>query len=217
MTGLAQPARLPGNAQLAPGEQIQMGGRFMYSTAVFYAHTELVLTSRRLYASRPNMAFGFIPVGSSNSAYPVENIAGVSSGTKFDILGVLFGVVGIGAGVLALMIPGAAILGLLLVALGLLVIVGAPKQAISVMNSGGGEIRFPVSFFERQRTVEFANAVSQTLARGAAAPRQAPLAFAQPAADDPAARLQRLEALRGQGLISDAEFAAKRAEVLEGI
>ena len=28
-------------------------------------------------------------------------------------------------------------------------IIGAPKQAIEVMNSGGGLIRFPVSVFER--------------------------------------------------------------------
>ena len=48
--------------------------------------------------------------------------------------------------------------------LGLASIIGAPKQAIDVMNSGGGRISFPVSVFERDRTVEFANRVSEALA-----------------------------------------------------
>ena len=214
MTGNAQPARLPGNAQLAPGEQIQMGGRFMYSTVVFYVHTELVLTNRRLYASRPNMAFGFIPVGTQNAAYPVENIAGVSSSTRFDILGVIFGIFAILAGVVAALIPGLVFwLGILLIVFGVLFIVGAPKQSVDVQNSGGGNIAFPVSFFERSRTVAFANAVSQTLAHGAAAGRpSAPAAMAP--AGDAEARLRQLEGLRSQGLISDAEYTAKRSEVL---
>lgn len=214
MTGTPQPARLPGNAQLAAGEQIQMGGRFMYSTVVSYAHTELVLTNRRLYASRPNMAFGFIPVGTQNAAYPVENIAGVSSSTRFDILGVVFGVFAILAGIVAAMIPGLVFwLGILLIVFGVLFIVGAPKQSVDVQNSGGGNIAFPVSFFERSRTVEFANAVSQTLAHGASVGRQS-TAPAMPPAGDAAARLEQLDALRSQGLISDAEYAAKRSEVL---
>ena len=94
---------LPGGAQLAPEETVLMGGRFMYSTIVFYEHTELVLTNRRFYARRPNMNFGLIPVGGNNSAYPVENIAGVSSGTEFRIGNVIIGILAALVGVFALM------------------------------------------------------------------------------------------------------------------
>ena len=216
--GISQPTSLPGGAQLAPGEEILLGDRFMMSTIVFYAHTELVLTNRRLYAVRPNLTLGLIPVGAGRSAFPVENIAGISAGTRFDILGVVFGIFGVLAAIVAFGVPSAAPLGVLLLILGIVVFVNAPKQAIEVMNSGGGTIRFPVSFFERERTVEFGNRVSEAVARTSArgvgnatslAPR---VAGAAPV--DPEEALTRLESLRGKGLITDSEYAEKRGEIL---
>jgi Short C-terminal domain len=207
------PATLPGGARLAPGETVLMGGRFMVSTIVFYLHTELVLTDRRLYSSRPNRAFGLIPVGTNNAAYPVENIAGITSGTRFDIVGVIIGLFAIVFGALAMLMPGVAPLALILVALGVVVIIGAPKQALSVMNSGGGTILIPVSFFERPQTVAFANQVSEMLARTAARPMPS-VASTPSASSSTADRLRDLASLRQQGLISDEEYAAKRADVL---
>jgi len=84
-----QPTTLPGGASLAPGEVPLVGDTFMFSTIAFYLHTELVLTNRRLYAVRPNTIFGLIPVGTGHSNYPVENIAGVSAGTRFDVVGAI--------------------------------------------------------------------------------------------------------------------------------
>lgn len=48
----------------------------------------------------------------------------------------------------------------------------------------------------------------------AAAPSLAPAA---PPVASTAARLQQLEELRGQGLVSDAEYQARRAKILEGV
>src|SRR5439155_7197547 len=173
---------------------------------------------RRLAAKRPRTILGLIPIGSVRQNFPVDNIAGVSSATRFDVLGVLVGAIGFLFGVAALTIPATAVLGALLIVIGVACIVGAPKQAIEVMNSGGGTISFPVSALERSRTVEFTNHMAEALARAGGRTRvpSEPSQFASPtpSSDDPAAALQQLLGLRDRGLITDDEYAAKRAEIL---
>jgi hypothetical protein len=209
---------LPGGAALAPGEQIVLSERFMLSTLAFYLHSEWVLTNRRLFVIRPNTTLGLIPVGTGRSSYPIEAIAGVDAGTRFDILGVVFGFVGLVFGIAALTIPPAAPVGVLLIVLGLGSILGAPKAAISVTNSGGGRVGFPASIFERSRINDFANRVSEAVVRTSHQGRStaAPTTF-QPVssvASDPAGALQRLASLRDQGLITPEEYASKRADIL---
>jgi Short C-terminal domain len=215
MTAVQQ-IQLPGGAELAAGETPMVGDRFMYSTIAFYLHTELVLTDRRLYSLRPNVLFGLIPVGTERSNFPIESIAGITAGTRFDLLGVIVGVFGVLFGIGFMAVPGVSILGLLLALFGLALIVGAPKQTIDVMNSGGGQISFRVSVFDRARTVEFANRVSQALARTSSRASAGALPAAGPSAPSgtSADALRNLQALRDQGLITDAEFATKRAEIL---
>lgn len=207
-----QPVSLPGGAPLAPGETPLVGDRFMMSTIAFYLHTELVLTNRRLYALRPNTLLGLIPVGTARSDFPIENIAGVTAGTRFDIAGGLVFLFGLAV----LQYPNGAILGLLLLILGVFTIIGAPKQAIEVMNSGGGVIRFPVSLLERSRTVEFANLVSEAVARPTTRGGvvTSVLVAPMPPAADPSDLLRQLNRLREQGLINEAEYTAKRGEIL---
>jgi hypothetical protein len=208
---------LPGGAALAPGDQILIRERFMPSTLAFYLHSEWVLTNRRLFVLRPNTTFGLIPVGTGRSSYPSEAIAGVDAGTRFDILGVVFGFVGLAFGLAALTIPSAAPVGVLLIVLGLGSALGAPKAAISVTNSGGGRLVFPASVLERSRINDFANRVSEAIVRTSHQGQStAEAASSQPVAGapvDPAAALQRLAALRDQGLITPEEYAAKRGEI----
>ena len=211
----------PKGVTLAPDEGVHIAEIFTYSTVAFYLHTELALTNRRFIAARPNTVLGLIPVGTNRASYPIENIAGVSAGTRFDILGVLFGAVALVFGVGTLGIDAARVLSVVLVLLGASSVINAPKQWVEVMNSGGGALRFPVSVFERGRTLEFAGRVSETIARpprgqmgtfGAAA-ASAPTAQTEPA--DPSAALRQLDQLRSQGLITDDEFTAKRQAVID--
>src|SRR3954447_10311675 len=116
--------RVPGGVALAPDESTLIDDRFMYSTVAFYLHTELALTNRRFLAARPSTILGLIPVGTSRSSYPIDNIAGVNAGTRFDILGVIFGAFTLVIGLAALAVPGAGALGALLVVLGIGVIAG---------------------------------------------------------------------------------------------
>ena len=187
----------------------------MYSTVAFYLHTELALTSRRFIAARPSTIMGLIPVGASRSSYPIENIAGVNAGTRFDVLGLIFGAFALVVGLGALSVPNARGLAVVLILFGAGAIAGAPKQFVEVMNSGGGTIKFPVSVFERGRTLEFASRVSEAIARspkGNRALRDTEPTSPVPA--DPSGALRQLEQLRSQGLITDAEFTAMRQDVL---
>jgi hypothetical protein len=207
--------RVPGGVALAPDESTLIVDRFMYSTVAFYLHTELALTSRRFIAARPSTLFGLIPVGTSRASYPMENIAGVNAGTRLDVIGLIVGVFALLFGLAALGVPNARGLAIPLILLGAAAIAGAPKQYVEVMNSGGGTIRFPVSVFERGRTLDFASKVSEAIARSpkgfrASSDYERP----SPAPADPTGALRQLELLRSQGLITEAEFTAKRHDVL---
>jgi hypothetical protein len=209
---------LPGGAALAPGEKILVESSFMFSTIAFYLHTDLALTNRRLYAVRPNTILGLIPVGTARSNFPLDNIAGVNAGTRFNFLGVIFGLLGLLVGIAALQLPSASVFGLLLILIALGMIAGAPKQAIEVTNSGGGHIRFPVSFFERGRTLDFASGVSEAIARTptsrgpSGGQSRGPIEETE--ANDPSDALRKLQRLRDQGLITEYEYADKRADIL---
>jgi hypothetical protein len=206
--------RVPGGVALAPDESTLIDDRFMYSTVAFYLHTELALTNRRFLAARPSTIIGLIPVGTSRSSYPIDNIAGVNAGTRFDVLGVIFGAVALLAGLGALAVPDARSLGILLILLGVGMIAGAPKQYVEIMNSGGGTIRFPVSVFERGRTLEFASRVSEAIARAPQGTRPARDIGRPAPTGDASGALRQLEQLRSQGLITDMEFAAKREDII---
>jgi len=210
----------PHGVVLAREERIDIAEVFMYSTAAFYLHTELVLTNRRFIAARPNTVLGLIPVGTSRTSYPIENIAGVSAGTRFEILGVLFGGLALLFGLGTLGIEAARVFSILLLLLGASSVINAPRQWVEVLNSGGGAVRFPVSVFERGRTLDFAGRVSEVIARtprghlrGADSAATMPAAGSQPA--DPGTALRQLDSLRSQGLITDAEYAAKRQAILD--
>lgn len=88
-------------------------------------------------------------------------IADVGAVTRFNLFGFLVGALALMVGLAGLSSPTNAPLGVLLLVIGVLLILASPKQAIEVLNSGGGAIRFPVSVLERSRTVEFANRVSE--------------------------------------------------------
>ena len=132
----------------------------------------------------------------------------------FGGLALLFGIGTLG-------IDAARVLSVVLILLGASAVINAPKQWVEVMNSGGGAVRFPVSVFERGRTLAFAGRVSETIARtprGQMSTFGAPAAFGSPAQTgpaDPSSALRQLEQLLSQGLITGDEFAAKRQAIID--
>lgn len=233
--------QLPGGAPLSSGEVPLVSDRFMLSTIAAHLHTEITLTNRRLHASRPNTLWGLIPTGHTDSDFPIENIAGIRAWTRISFLGIVVGLFCVLLGMTFLSTRNSApLFGPIILLLGVLLLLLSPRQAIEIMNSGGGRIRFPVSAFERGRSAEFANNLSQALAQTGAqrlaaapapasaslpwlAPGTAPGAPAMASQADvaparvgstPAEALTQLAQLRNQGLIDDSEYAAKRAEIL---
>lgn len=202
---------LPAGVELAPGEHPLVGERFMLGTIVFYLHAQLSLTNRRLYAARPNTLLGLIPAGTSRSNFPIENVAGVSASTRFSLLAFVAGGLAAVLGFWTLSNSANTAGGVGWIVIGLLVLLAAPRQAIEVMNSGGGTVRFPVSVFERSKAIGFANRVSEAVARK---PEPLPGRRYEPLETGPSDGLRHLARLRDDGLITDAEFAAKRAELL---
>jgi hypothetical protein len=206
---------LPSGAKLTPGETPVIGYSFRYSTVAFYLHTEVVLTDRRLYAARPNTLLGLIPVGTRRSAFPIENVASVGAVTRLSLFRLVLALIAFWIGTSGLNTPGQTTGGALWLVIAALLLLAVPKQAIEVLNSGGGAIRFPVSVFQRSRTVEFADRVSEAVARvttRTTSPGEAPETIA-PGLDLTDA-MRQLSRLREQGLITEQEFAAKRAEII---
>ena len=104
--------------------------------------------------------------------------------------------------------------GIVLLLIGVALVLSAPRQAVELMNSGGGTIRFPVAVFERGRTVDFANRVSEAIARLPGSRHEERQPIAMPAGNDPREAIGNLNRLRDEGLIDADEYAAKRAEIL---
>jgi hypothetical protein len=192
-----------------------LGYAFRYSNVAFYLRTEIVLTDRRLYAARPNTLLGLLPVGTRRQVFPIDNVASIGAVTRLSILSLVLAVLAILIGISALSSPDLLAGAVAWIVIGLLLLLAVPRQAIEIMNTGGGTIRFPVSVFQRSLTLEFANRVSEAVAQLSRRPE--PSAYSTvPDTDprDPKDRLVQLSQLRDQGLISADEYAAKRSEIL---
>jgi hypothetical protein len=205
---------LPGGASLAPGEDVRLMARFMASTLAFYTHTELGITNRRIYGERPQLAAGLVPLGRERSDFPIGNVAGITIRTGLSVSTFVLGLLWSGVGLwLALFAqPLRTELGLILLIAAILLVAASPQLAIEIMNSGGGTIQFPVSVLERSRALEFANAVSRLLA---AEPESHQLA--QKTQSNAVGALRELESLLSEGLITQAEYDSKRADVLNRV
>ena len=148
---------------LAPGERLLLHERFRHGTGTFYLRTDLALTDRRLIAEKPNTILGLIPVGVARASYPTDQIASVGVGTRYDIGLVIVGVLALIVGIGGLGQPDTGFLGWIVIAFGIAMFLGVPKQAIEIRSSAGGLIRVPVAVTERARLTEFARQVSEAL------------------------------------------------------
>jgi hypothetical protein len=220
--------QLPGGVPLSAGEVPLVSDRFMLSTIAAHLHTEITLTNRRLHASRPNTLWGLIPTGHANSDFPIENVAGVRAWTRISFLSLIVGFFCTMFGMTFLFYPNYNLpFGVTFLTLGILLLLATPRQAIEIVNSGGGRIRFSVSAFERGRSADFAYNLTQALA-GEGGQRGQTVASAVQAVPqtastsptgrdtgrDPGEALTRLQQLHAQGLITADEYASKRAEIL---
>lgn len=204
-------AAIPGVA-LAADERVLDDRQFSASNVLFFLHLRFATTNRRVVGRAPNTLLGVIPVGSTLVNYPLPNVAGIAIRTRVSTAAVLLGLLFVLAGIGAKGGNGVAIV------IGLLFLFVSLRTEIAITNSGGQTIGHRVAIWDRSSASAFIQGVGTLLA--APAERRGMTSdspgTAQPAERSDAVRdgLVRLNQLRDQGLITAAEFDAKRRELL---
>lgn len=149
---------MAGNLELAPNERIVGQAGFMFSMSLFFLHSSLVLTDKRLAGSRPNTLLGLIPVGAEKVSYPLANIASVGTSTRLALLPMLIGVVLVLA---SLGNPGQLWLVALL---GVVLVLGAFQAVFFVANNAGQRMNFKIALTDKGKAQSFAESINATIA-----------------------------------------------------
>lgn len=118
------------------------------------------LTSKRLVAHKTRSFLGLFSIGSSESTYPLNNIASISIGTRFRFLSFLFA--------LLLAIVGIATIahgyGIVLLIIGVLAIFGSFQGAFVIGNNAGQSMSHMIYFTARAEAKSFVEQVNNAIA-----------------------------------------------------
>ncbi len=152
--------RRTGSGQTVQGandEPVVAEDAFMFSLSHFFLKTDVSLTTKRVSFDRPNVLLGVIPVGRSQTTYPLRNVSGVSTSTRVAVLRLLIGVV--------LILVGANNSGAIFwLVIGAFLALSAFQAAIVVGASGGERTPIYIAITDRGRAQEFANQVNARVA-----------------------------------------------------
>jgi hypothetical protein len=200
-------ADLPEGVRLAPGELVIGAGGFSFSTLLFFLHWDMAVTSKRLVGRTPNTVAGVVPLGSTSVSYPLANIAGVVTRTRFSLLWFVVG--------LLFVLGGMGGRNIFAIVIGLLAIAASYNAQIFITNTGGGHIAHNVAFFDRGRANSFVrevNAAIATYAHQIPGPNVSSVGPAPPSAAD---RFDELVRLRKAGHLTQEEYEAKRRDLVD--
>lgn len=118
------------------------------------------LTSKRLVATKTRSFLGLFPIGSSESTYPLNNIASISIGTRFRfgtfIVGLILLLLGLGS-----IAHG---VGIVLLIIGILAMIGAFQGAFLIGNNAGQAMSHLIYFTARKQASEFVQQVNNAIA-----------------------------------------------------
>jgi hypothetical protein len=123
-------SELPKGVVLAPGETVVAARAFGVSNALFFVRWRMILTNRRLIGRSAKTLFGIIPVGSTETDYPLENIGGVTARRVFALPSVI----------LSLLFLQYGLSGFIFLVLGLIILVSAVRARIDVTDTLGHQI-----------------------------------------------------------------------------
>lgn len=132
---------------IAPGEQNIVGERFSPNILLFWLKTSVAASNMRVQYRSPNTILGVIPLGSESQTIPLKNIASVDTSTKFNMGNFLFGMVFIIAGFASF--SANALLGIILLLLGLVNICNMMSASLNFVNQAGGKNTVTVSILEK--------------------------------------------------------------------
>ena len=143
----------------APGESDAHVQSFSPSALFFWLKAEMGVSDTRIAHKIPNTVLG-IPLGSQDTAIPLNNVAGVSVNKKFHAGRFIFGFVVTMASLAAIAESAGAAVWLLL---GLAICISSFKARLDITNNGGGTTSVAVSIFERRALETFRAEVDQRL------------------------------------------------------
>jgi hypothetical protein len=148
-----------GNLKFAPGETNVKEESFSPNVLLFWLRTEIAVTTRRLVHRRPNTLLNVIPLGFQDAAFPLNNIASVGVEVKFSLAGFLVGLISVLVGIALL--GSSALLGLVVLLLGLSQLATCFSAALAVTNTAGGVNYLRVSVAQKAKLEQFRDAVNE--------------------------------------------------------
>lgn len=143
---------------LSSNEHLVQKEKFTPRLLVFWLKVDLSLTNKRIIGSTPNIVLNLIPFGRRDVTFPLKNIAGVLSSTKFFFKRFLLGIILI-AGGYALM-ESNLVLSVPLIVLGIIYFLNCYTSTLIITNSAGQKEGVEISILEKEKLSRFAGEVN---------------------------------------------------------
>ncbi len=215
---------------MGPGEQRVHEASFHHSILTPWLKVRLNLTSDRVIAASPRIAFGCIKIGTEHASHSLALVTSVNASTAVSV--VRLGVGGFVAlfGAVNIVRPGEAGVMAVLMVIGLLLVGSSFRAAITIVERDGTDVAYDISWLERTKATAFAAEVGRVTSQGpwiGLRDRVPPHLTSEthptlhPAEITPASALvnpietlAQLADMRARGLITPAEYDAKKTELL---
>jgi len=140
----------------------------------FIPKSKFALTNKRVLGEYINVLLWIIPIGKNLVTYPLNQVSGVRIDTKFElkefIVGLIvafvgFSILGSGfAGFSFITLMLFIIIGIIIIALGIIGIIGSFKALLVIQSSAGAAMPLQVIKSDKNKAMEFVNSVNNALA-----------------------------------------------------
>ncbi len=147
---------------LSKDEQLVNEETFTTNLLLFWLKTNFALTTKRVMGNAPNTLMGIIPLGKNEITYPLKNIAGVASSTKFHFLRLIIGIflVPISLSILT----SSFLLAIVLLLLGALALLNCYTSTLVITNNAGQAPVVEVSILDKGKVQSFVNVINSKIA-----------------------------------------------------
>lgn len=143
----------------APGETNIVGERFSPNVLLFWLKTSIAASNTRVQYRSPNTILGLIPLGADTQTIPLRNIASVDTSVKFNmgsfVIGIILAFAGLGT------LGSNALIGLILLVLGLASLANMMSASLNFVNQAGGKNAITVSILEKDKLSKLAQRIQE--------------------------------------------------------
>jgi len=150
------------NITLSKDEKLIREDLFTTNLVLFWLKTNFSLTTKRIMGYAPNTILGIIPLGKAEITYPLKNIAGVSSSTKFHFKRFIFGVILILIGIA--MVQDPSILSVVILLFGAILLLNSYTSTFTITNNAGEAPVIELSILEKNKVKNFVAQINHQIA-----------------------------------------------------